>query len=139
MSETPAVPTALERAERILSRRQLTADPAVSPVGQKSVKQAEAQVNGLGQSVGYGLLWVAARGYVAAALQGQKMIDSVSSAWKQSVDEARREQEAQIARTQGPAAARREAAEEKRGEKTLRKAAGETEEAADVAAEAAEV
>lgn len=67
------------------------------------------------------------------------MIDSVSHAWKQNVDQARREQEERIARTQGAEAAKREAAEEKRGEKTLRKAFGDAEEAADVAGEAAEV
>ena len=136
---TSAGPSAVERAERILSRRQPAADQAaVSPVEQGSVKQAEAKVDGLKQSAGQGVLRVAARSYVAAALQGQKMIDAVSAAWKQSVDQARRDQEAQIARTQGPAAARREAAEEKRGEKTLRKAAGDTEEAAEAAGEAAE-
>ena len=129
----------MERAERILSRRQPAAAPsAVPPVGQESVARAEKQVNGLGHSAGQGVLRVAARGYVAAALQGQKMIDSVSSAWKQSVDQARREQEERIARTQGAAAAKREAAEEKRGEKTFRKAVGETEEAAEAAGEAAE-
>jgi len=133
MTNTTPPPTALERAERILSRRQPAAAQA-----KRSAEQAEAQVERAGRSVGQGLLRVTARGYVALALSGQKMVDSVSSAWKQSVDQARREQEEQIARTQGAAAAKQEAAEEKRGEKTLRKAFGDAEEAADVAGEAAE-
>ncbi len=139
MNEPTVTPTPVERAERILSRRQPAADqPGVNPARQENVARAEAQVNHLGQTVGQGILRVAAHSYVAAALQGQKMIDAVSSAWKHSVDQARREQEDQIARTQGAAAAQQEAAEEKRGEKTLRKVFGDAEEAADVAGEAAE-
>ena len=139
MNKPAATPTPVERAERILSRRPPAADqPGASHVRQENAARAEAQVNRLGQTVGQGILRVAAHSYVAAALQGQKMIDSVSSAWNRSVDQARQEQEEQIARTQGAAAAKREAAEEKRGEKTLRKAFGDAEEAADVAGEAAE-
>lgn len=67
------------------------------------------------------------------------MIDSVSSAWKENVDQARREQEERTARTQGAAAARQEAAEEKRGEKTLRQAVGDTEKATEAAGETADV
>lgn len=140
MNKTSAVPTAVERAERILSRRLPAADqPATDPVGQGSVKRAEAQADRLGQSAGQEILRVAARGYVAAALQGQKMIDSVSSAWKESVNQARREQEERTARTQGAAAAKKEAAEEKRGEQTLRQTAGGAEKAADTAGETADV
>ena len=139
MNNPEAAPTAVERAERILSRRPpAVRPPAGDPVEASSVERAEKQRGRSSQSVGQRVLRVAARGYVAAALQGQKMIDSVSSAWKESVDQARREQEERTARTKGAAAAKREAAEEKRGEQTLRQAAGDTQKAADVAGETAE-
>lgn len=144
MNETPTAneistaPTALERAERILNRRQSAASPPPGDLAEaSSVKQAEKKREHPGQTVQQGMLRVAARGYVAAALQGQKMIDSVSSAWKESVDQARREQEEQTARTKGAAAAKREMAEEKRGEQTLRQAAGDTQKATEAAGETA--
>ncbi len=133
------MPTAVERAERILSRRSpAVSSPAGDPVEAGSVKQAEAQVDRLGQSAGQGILRMAARGYVAVALKTQKAADSVSRSWQESVEQARREQEEQVARTQGAAEAKREAAEEKRGEQTLRQTAGGAEQATDVAGETAE-
>ncbi len=138
MNNPEAAPTALERAERILSRRQsIASPPADDLVEAGSIKQAEVQADRLGQSLGQGLMRVAARGYVALALKTQKVADSVSHSWQQSLDQARREQEEQIARTQGAAAARQEAAEEKRGEKTLHNASGDAEKAADTAGEVA--
>lgn len=134
MNETEAAPTALERAERILSRR----SPVATPVETSRVKQVEAQADRPSQSLGQTVMRAAARGYVALALKTQRVADSVSHSWTQSVDQARREQEQQVARTQGAAAARQEAAEEQRGEKTLRSAFGDAEKAADTAGEVAE-
>ena len=138
MNKSSTTLSALERAERILSPRLPAGQTAVNPVGQEGLPRAEAQVERFGHSLKQGIFRIAARGYVAAALRTQQVADSVSSAWQQSVEQARREREEQVARTEGAAAAKQEAAAEKRGEKALRNAAGDTEKAADVAGEAAE-
>ena len=139
MNETSAAPTAVERAERILSRRQSIASPPAGDLAEAgSIKPEKAQADRRGRSLRQGLMRAAARSYVALALKTQKAADSVSRSWQESVEQARREQEEQIARTQGAAAARQEAAEEKRGEQTLRQAAGDTQKVTEAAGETAE-
>ena len=80
---------------------------------------------------------VAATGYVALAAKTQALVDPVRQSWQQNVDEARQAQQAHVAETQGPAAAKRVADQEKRGEQTLKITADDTAEAASTAGDAA--
>ncbi len=149
MNTTSTYGSAVERAERILSRR-----PAAPPVAQDEAgggeaatrtpepggptRRADALRGHFGQAVsGRGLLRGTAHGYVALAASVQALLDPVRQAWQQSLDEARQEQEERVARTQGAAAARREEADEKQGEQTLKKTAGGAAEAASTAGDAA--
>ena len=138
-------PGAITRADALLTRweRKLTPTGAWSPAtpadrprrDPPAVQRAEAMLDRAGQRVrGRGLLRPVARGYVWLAATVQAVASPIQQSWQESLDEARHEQEQQVARRDGTGAAHREEGQEKRGEGTLKKTAGATAEAATDAA-----
>jgi hypothetical protein len=139
--------SAVERADALLTRWGQRLSPADKPVPPdtakpmpsetqgKAVQQADSLLGRMGHRMsGRGLVEAAAHVYVALAAKTGEMVDPIVKTWRQSVDQARRQQEQQTAQAQGTSGAHRKEADEKEGETALKKTAGAATEAAGTAA-----
>lgn len=126
--------SAVARADALLSRweqrlRHHQENDAAAP--------GRAQAQGASRPLGARLLRPAALGYVWLAATVAAVATPVQKNWQQALSEAREDQQRQAARLPDNESARQAGKQERHGERTLKKSAGATAEAAGTASDVA--